>query len=114
MASPGDPGRLAAELWATVADLSQAEKRTSVVCAQVRLALGECLGTRGYRRGSPGPGWLCSHALACPPHGLQLTLPPEMELTLIPISYSFEGQAEISSRQTTLLPNNLPTHLPSA
>ena len=48
------------------------------------------------------------------PRGLQLTLPPEMELTLIHISYSFEGQTEISSLQTTLLSNNLPTHLPSA
>ena len=77
VASPGVPGHLAAELWATAVDLGQAKKWKSVVCAQVRLAQGECLGTRRYRRGHPGPCWLCSTPWGAT-RGPQLSLPPEI------------------------------------
>lgn len=78
------------------------------------LPQGECLGTRE-------PGTLLA-LLQCPhvsPRGVLPGAPSSVSLrkfesTLIPISYCFEGQTEISSRQTALLPNNLPTHLPSA
>lgn len=56
---------------------------------------------------------------SAPPHGVLPAAPSSVslrkfEFTLIPISNCFEGQTEISSRQTTLLPDNLPTLLPSA
>lgn len=114
VASPSDPGRLAAELWATAVDLGQAKKRKSVVCAQVRLAPRESVWAPGGTDvGARDP------AGSAPAHGVLPVAPSSVslrkfEFTLIPISNCFEGQTEISSHQTTLLPDNLPTHLPSA